>query len=177
MIDVFGHPAGPHPDGTRPYTGQSLEHSTGQVSTTNLSSPSADQLVGVESPFTGEGSPGSPWLQGYEDEHGLGHLDGVTAGVSTPTATAATTRGSPRTSTPRRPPSTAPRPPTGPAASPEASVRSPPSGSPASGRRLSREGGALALRTAHRSGSCTGEASAEDDAALWLPGALRRGGG
>ncbi|MEV4246706.1 hypothetical protein AB0J63_25190 [Streptosporangium canum] len=81
-VDVFGYPVGPHPDGTRPYTGQSLEHSTGQVSTTNLSSPSADQLVGVESPFTGEGSLGSAWLQGYVDERGLGYLNGITAGVS-----------------------------------------------------------------------------------------------
>ncbi|MGW0805610.1 trypsin-like serine peptidase [Nonomuraea sp. NPDC002799] len=81
-VDVFGYPAGPHPDGTRPYTGQSLERSSGQESATNLSSPSADLLVGVESPFTGEGSLGSPWLQDYVDERGLGYLNGITAGVS-----------------------------------------------------------------------------------------------
>ncbi|QYC43321.1 hypothetical protein Nocox_28685 [Nonomuraea coxensis DSM 45129] len=81
-VDVFGFPAGPHPDGTTPYTGQSLERSAGRVSATSLSSPSADQLVGVESPFTGEGSLGSAWLQRYEDELGLGCLNGVTVGVS-----------------------------------------------------------------------------------------------
>ncbi|MEU6716464.1 hypothetical protein ABZ897_33785 [Nonomuraea sp. NPDC046802] len=81
-VDVFGYPVGPHPDGTRPYTGQNLEHSSGQVSTTNLTSPSADQLVGVESPFTGEGALGAAWLEGYENERGLGYLNGITAGVS-----------------------------------------------------------------------------------------------
>ncbi|MEV4890617.1 hypothetical protein AB0K48_14605 [Nonomuraea sp. NPDC055795] len=81
-VNLFGYPAGPHPDGTRPYTGQSLERSAGQVSATNLTSPPADQLVGVESPFTGEGSLGSAWLQNYQDEHGLGYLNGITVGAS-----------------------------------------------------------------------------------------------
>ncbi|MEU6791540.1 hypothetical protein ABZ907_07590 [Nonomuraea wenchangensis] len=81
-VDVFGFPMGPHPDGSRPYTGQSLERSTGRVSATNLTSPEADRLVGVESPFTGEGSLGSGWLLRYEDERGLGYLNGVSAGVS-----------------------------------------------------------------------------------------------
>ncbi|MFF0768975.1 hypothetical protein ACFYUK_08775 [Nonomuraea wenchangensis] len=49
---------------------------------TSLTSPEADRLVGVESPFTGEGSLGSGWLLGYEDERGLGYLNGVTAGVA-----------------------------------------------------------------------------------------------
>ncbi|MBN6050660.1 hypothetical protein JYK22_01840, partial [Nonomuraea sp. RK-328] len=81
-VDVFGYPAGPHPDGTRPYTGQSLERSTGQTYVMKLSTPSADQPVGADSPFTGEGSVGSSWLQNYGDDQRLGHLNGITTGVS-----------------------------------------------------------------------------------------------
>ncbi|MEU7852642.1 hypothetical protein [Nonomuraea sp. NPDC049141] len=81
-VDIFGFPAGPHPDATRPYTGQSLERSTGRTSAMSLTSPPADQLVGVESPFTGDGSLGSAWLKDYSDEHGLGYLNGITTGVS-----------------------------------------------------------------------------------------------
>ncbi|MEU4543296.1 trypsin-like serine peptidase [Nonomuraea dietziae] len=81
-VDVFGYPAGPHPDGTRPYTGETLERSTGQTFTMRLSSPPADQPIGVDSPFTGEGSLGSSWLEGYSDDHRLGYLNGITTGVS-----------------------------------------------------------------------------------------------
>ncbi|WP_433514326.1 trypsin-like serine peptidase [Nonomuraea sp. CA-143628] len=81
-VDVFGYPAGPNPDGTRPYTGATLERSTGQTFVMRLSDPPADQPVGVDSPFTGEGALGSSWLQTYSDDQGLGYLNGITTGVS-----------------------------------------------------------------------------------------------
>ncbi|MEU7741124.1 hypothetical protein [Nonomuraea sp. NPDC049158] len=81
-VDVFGYPAGANPDGTRPYTGETLERSTGQTFVMRLSDPPADQPVGVDSPFTGEGSLGSSWLQSYSDDQHLGYLNGITTGVS-----------------------------------------------------------------------------------------------
>ncbi|MEU7987925.1 hypothetical protein AB0B56_23925 [Streptosporangium canum] len=81
-VDVFGYPAGPNPDGTRPYTGQTLESSTGPTFTMTLSGLSADQPIGVDSPFTGEGSLGSSWLYGYSSESRTGYLTGITIGVS-----------------------------------------------------------------------------------------------
>ncbi|GAA3146434.1 hypothetical protein [Nonomuraea roseoviolacea] len=81
-VDVFGYPAGPHPDGTRPYTGQTLERSTGPTFAMRLDTPPADQPAGVDSPFTGEGSLGSSWLESYGDDQGLGYLNGITTGVS-----------------------------------------------------------------------------------------------
>lgn len=81
-VDVFGYPAGPHPDGTRPYTGDTLERSTGPTFTMSLSAPPADQPIGVDSPFTGDGALGSSWLEGYSEEQRLGYLNGITTGVS-----------------------------------------------------------------------------------------------
>ncbi|MGP4100151.1 trypsin-like serine peptidase [Nonomuraea sp. KM90] len=81
-LDVFGYPAGPHPDGTLPYTGQTLERSTGAASGLAAPELSAEWLLGAESPFTGAGSLGSAWLLRYDADRGLGHLNGITMSVS-----------------------------------------------------------------------------------------------
>ncbi len=81
-VDVFGYPAGPDPDGTRPYTGQTLERSTGSTFAVGLLDLPADQPVGVDSPFTGEGSLGSSWLYRYSDDTRTGYLAGITISVS-----------------------------------------------------------------------------------------------
>ncbi|MCF6471141.1 hypothetical protein FAF44_22465 [Nonomuraea sp. MG754425] len=81
-FDVFGYPAGSHPDGSSPYTGQSLERSTGAATGVAVSDPVAERLVGVGSPFTGAGSLGSAWMSGYDEGLGLGYLTGVTMSVS-----------------------------------------------------------------------------------------------
>ncbi|MBE3014640.1 hypothetical protein IL992_36510 [Microbispora sp. NEAU-D428] len=81
-VDVFGYPAGPNPDGTRPYTGQTLERSTGSTFAVRLLDLPADQPVGVDSPFTGEGSLGSSWLYRYSGDARIGYLAGVTISVS-----------------------------------------------------------------------------------------------
>lgn len=80
--DVLGFPAGPHPDGTTPYTGQTLERSTGTTTAMTLSDPAANQAIGVDSPFTGEGSLGSSWLHLYDKNRGLGYLNGITISVA-----------------------------------------------------------------------------------------------
>ncbi|MFD1937023.1 hypothetical protein ACFSKW_36695 [Nonomuraea mangrovi] len=82
-VDVFGYPAGPNPDGTgRPYTGQTLEQSTGSTFPVRLSDLAADQAIGVDSPFPGEGSLGSSWLYHYSKDSGTGYLNGITISVS-----------------------------------------------------------------------------------------------
>jgi len=81
-VDLFGYPAGPNPDGTRPYTGETLERSTGSTFAMRLLDLAADQPVGVDSPFTGEGSLGSSWLYRYSGDTRTGYLNGVTIGVS-----------------------------------------------------------------------------------------------
>ncbi|MEU6414271.1 hypothetical protein [Microbispora sp. NPDC046933] len=81
-VDVFGYPAGPNPDGTRPYTGQTLEQSTGSTFAMTLLDLLAKQPVGVDSPFTGEGSLGSSWLYRYSGDTRTGYLNGITISVS-----------------------------------------------------------------------------------------------
>jgi hypothetical protein len=81
-VDVFGYPAGPHPDGTRPYTGESLESSSGRTSAAVVPSLKAEEFVAVGSPFTGEGSLGSSWLSRLDKHSRLGFLNGVTVSVA-----------------------------------------------------------------------------------------------
>ncbi|KAB8196901.1 hypothetical protein FH608_008955 [Nonomuraea phyllanthi] len=81
-VDVFGYPAGPHPDGTRPYTGQTLESSSGRTTTAQAPSVKAEEFTAVDSPFTGEGSLGSSWLLGYHKSKLMGYLNGMTVSVA-----------------------------------------------------------------------------------------------
>ncbi len=80
--DVFGYPAGPNPDGSQPYTGETLEQSTGSTFTMDVTGFHADRPIGVDSPFTGEGSLGSPWLTDYSADSRTGYLNGITISVS-----------------------------------------------------------------------------------------------
>ncbi|MGW2200136.1 trypsin-like serine peptidase, partial [Streptosporangium sp. NPDC001682] len=42
----------------------------------------ADRPIGVDSPFTGEGSLGSSWLTQYTNDSRTGYLNGITISVS-----------------------------------------------------------------------------------------------
>jgi hypothetical protein len=81
-IDVFGYPAGPNADGRQPYTGETLEWSTGATFDMNLSDLDAEHTIGVDSPFTGEGSLGSSWLLHYSSDSRAGFLNGITISVA-----------------------------------------------------------------------------------------------
>ncbi|MFF4622877.1 trypsin-like serine peptidase [Nonomuraea jabiensis] len=81
-VDVFGYPAGSHPDGKQPYTGESLESSSGDTTAAMVPSLKAEEFTAVKSPFTGEGALGSSWLLRYDKSSRLGLLNGVTASVS-----------------------------------------------------------------------------------------------
>ncbi|TYB50696.1 hypothetical protein FXF51_55390 [Nonomuraea sp. PA05] len=81
-VDVFGYPAGPHPDGQRPYAGDTLETSSGLPVTATAPAVKGEELLAVESPFTGEGSLGSSWLLRYDKASGRGYLNGLTLSVA-----------------------------------------------------------------------------------------------
>ncbi|GAA3710135.1 hypothetical protein GCM10022224_089550 [Nonomuraea antimicrobica] len=81
-VDVFGYPAGPHPDGNQPYTGETLESSSGRTTSALVPSLKAEELTAVESPFTGEGSLGSSWLLRYDTTSQVGYLNGITISVA-----------------------------------------------------------------------------------------------
>ncbi|GAA0408107.1 peptidase [Microbispora corallina] len=81
-VYVFGYPSGSHPDGNHAFTGQTLKWSYGKTFAAKAPSVKAEELVGVKSSFTGEGSSGSAWLLSYKNSRRLGYLNGVTSGVS-----------------------------------------------------------------------------------------------
>ncbi|MEW9532037.1 serine protease [Microbispora sp. NPDC049125] len=81
-VFVFGYPSGAHPDGTRPFTGNTLKWSYGKTFAATAPSIKGEEMLGVKSSFTGEGSVGSAWLLSYKSSRRLGYLNGVTAAVS-----------------------------------------------------------------------------------------------
>jgi hypothetical protein len=82
-VNVFGYPAGPHPDGMRPYTGENLKMSVGTVTTTaNAPTLKGEQLLPVRSWFTGHGAQGSSWLLNYDAAGARGYLSGLTLSVT-----------------------------------------------------------------------------------------------
>ncbi|MEW9532041.1 serine protease [Microbispora sp. NPDC049125] len=81
-VYVFGYPSGSHPDGNHAFTGQTLKWSYGKTFAAKAPSVKAEELVGVKSSFTGEGSSGSAWLLSYKNSRRLGYLNGVTSGVA-----------------------------------------------------------------------------------------------
>ncbi|MFI7708479.1 hypothetical protein [Nonomuraea sp. NPDC049480] len=82
-VNVFGYPAGPHPDGVRPYTGQNLKMSVGSVTTTaHAPSLKGERLLPVRSWFTGYGAQGSSWLLNYDAAGARGYLNGLTLSVT-----------------------------------------------------------------------------------------------
>ncbi|MDR8408894.1 hypothetical protein MTP10_09100 [Nonomuraea sp. 3-1Str] len=101
-VTTFGYPAGPQPDGTRPFDGRKLLSCAG--STRWTVAPSLDLQYGVQIQpcnFTA-GASGGPWLIDYQAGQGLGSLNGINSltwnrdakdgydAVSSPNFTAAT---------------------------------------------------------------------------------------
>ncbi|MGN9788444.1 trypsin-like serine peptidase [Nonomuraea sp. ZG12] len=81
-VDVFGYPAGAHPDGVRPYDGETIESSSGRTSAVRIPGLPAEELVGVDSRFTGEGALGSSWISSYDTGARIGYLTGITISVA-----------------------------------------------------------------------------------------------
>ncbi|WP_066362693.1 trypsin-like serine peptidase [Herbidospora mongoliensis] len=81
-VYVFGYPSGSHPDGNAAYSGKTLKWSYGKTFAAKASAIKAEEILGVKSSFTGQGSLGSAWLTQYKNTRRLGYLNGVTIGVS-----------------------------------------------------------------------------------------------
>ncbi|MGW5262540.1 trypsin-like serine peptidase [Microbispora sp. NPDC004025] len=81
-VFVFGYPSGSHPDGNYAFTGKTLKWAYGKTFKAAAPAVKAEELVGVKTSFTGEGSIGSSWLYRYSNTKRLGYLNGVTIGVS-----------------------------------------------------------------------------------------------
>ncbi|GGO08144.1 hypothetical protein GCM10010116_16460 [Microbispora rosea subsp. aerata] len=81
-VFVFGYPSGSHPDGNNAFTGKTLKWSYGKTFKAAVSSMKAEEVIGVKSSFTGEGSIGSAWIYRYSSAKRLGYLNGVTITVS-----------------------------------------------------------------------------------------------
>ncbi|MEU7937264.1 trypsin-like serine peptidase [Microbispora bryophytorum] len=81
-IFEFGYPSGSHPDGNYAFSGKTQKWAYGKTFKAAASSIKAEELVGIKSSFTGEGSIGSAWLYRYSNAKRLGYLNGVTIAVS-----------------------------------------------------------------------------------------------
>ncbi|MGI5154454.1 trypsin-like serine peptidase [Microbispora sp. CA-102843] len=81
-IFEFGYPSGSHPDGNYAFSGKTLKWAYGKTFKAAAPSMKAEELVGIKSSFTGEGSIGSAWLYRYSNTKRLGYLNGVTIAVS-----------------------------------------------------------------------------------------------
>ncbi|WP_211592239.1 serine protease [Microbispora sp. H10836] len=81
-IFVFGYPSGSHPDGNYAFTGKTLKWAYGKTFKAAAPAMKAEELVGIKTSFTGEGSIGSSWLYRYSSTKRLGYLNGVTIAVS-----------------------------------------------------------------------------------------------
>ncbi|WP_055479392.1 trypsin-like serine peptidase [Sphaerimonospora mesophila] len=81
-VFVFGYPSGSHPDGNHAYSGKTLKWSYGKTFAAQAPAIKAEELQGIKSSFTGEGSSGSAWLLQYKSAKRIGYLNGVTIGVS-----------------------------------------------------------------------------------------------
>ncbi|MBD3145137.1 trypsin-like serine peptidase [Microbispora bryophytorum] len=78
----FGYPSGSHPDGNYAFSGKTQKWAYGKTFKAAAPSMKAEELVGIKSSFTGEGSIGSAWLYRYSNAKRLGYLNGVTIAVS-----------------------------------------------------------------------------------------------
>ncbi|MFD1536064.1 trypsin-like serine peptidase [Nonomuraea guangzhouensis] len=76
-ISAFGYPAGPQPDGTRPFDGKTLKACSG--TTRRTVAPSLDLQYGVQlqpCEFSA-GASGGPWLINYQPVQKVGYLNGI----------------------------------------------------------------------------------------------------
>ncbi len=80
-VFVFGYPAGANPDGTRPFTGQTVKSCFGLTEKRSVSAPAWQLAHGVRLPRCGftSGASGGPWVIGYDRAKRTGSINGVTS--------------------------------------------------------------------------------------------------
>ncbi|MEV0144096.1 MULTISPECIES: hypothetical protein [unclassified Nonomuraea] len=79
-VRAFGYPAGPHPDGNRPYSGVTPKWCYGKTTgkAVGASWLKIEEHVGLKCPVT-PGFDGGPWLSNYSNSKRLGYVNGVTS--------------------------------------------------------------------------------------------------
>ncbi|GAA2323599.1 hypothetical protein GCM10010149_91090 [Nonomuraea roseoviolacea subsp. roseoviolacea] len=79
-VRAFGYPAGPHPDGNKPYSGVTPKWCYGATTGKAVGAPwlKIEEHVGLKCPVT-PGFDGGPWLSNYSNSKRLGYVNGVTS--------------------------------------------------------------------------------------------------
>jgi hypothetical protein len=79
-VRAFGYPAGPHPDGNRPYSGVTPRWCYGKTTgkAVGASWLKIEEHIGLRCAVT-PGFDGGPWLSGYRNGRRLGYVNGVTS--------------------------------------------------------------------------------------------------
>ncbi|MCT9931270.1 hypothetical protein N5079_13690 [Planotetraspora sp. A-T 1434] len=80
-VFAFGYPAGAQPDGSRPYSGQTVKMCYGVTEKRFAAAPTWQVEHGVRLPdcaFT-SGASGGPWVIGYNSAKKTGYLNGITS--------------------------------------------------------------------------------------------------
>ncbi|MEV0197431.1 hypothetical protein [Nonomuraea sp. NPDC050691] len=80
VVRTFGYPAGPHPDGNKPYTGVTPKWCYGKTASKVLQVPAkkVEEHQSLRCPVTA-GYDGGPWLYKYSNAKRLGYVNGVTS--------------------------------------------------------------------------------------------------
>ncbi|MBN6053593.1 hypothetical protein JYK22_16760 [Nonomuraea sp. RK-328] len=80
VVRTFGYPAGPHPDGNKPYTGVTPKWCYGKTASKVLQVPAkkVEEHQSLRCPVTA-GYDGGPWLAKYSNAKRLGYVTGVTS--------------------------------------------------------------------------------------------------
>ncbi|MDH2430917.1 hypothetical protein PYR91_36275, partial [Sphaerisporangium sp. TRM90804] len=78
-VYAFGYPAAPHPDGDKPFTGQTPKWCYGKTFAAAASAKfKAEAQIGLKCSMTA-GSSGGPWLLKYSSTKRLGYINGVSS--------------------------------------------------------------------------------------------------
>ncbi|MFC4536086.1 trypsin-like serine peptidase [Sphaerisporangium dianthi] len=78
-VYAFGYPAGPHPDGDKPFTGLTPKYCYGKTSAAGtVSGFKAEAQIGLKCSMTA-GSSGGPWITQYSSTKRVGYINGVTS--------------------------------------------------------------------------------------------------
>ncbi|MFC4588153.1 trypsin-like serine peptidase [Sphaerisporangium corydalis] len=78
-VYAFGYPAGPHPDGDKPFTGVTPKWCYGKTKPAGVSAAyKAEAQIALKCSMTA-GSAGGPWIAKYSSTKRLGYVNGVTS--------------------------------------------------------------------------------------------------
>ncbi|GII81620.1 hypothetical protein Sru01_66020 [Sphaerisporangium rufum] len=78
-VHAFGYPAAPHPDGDKPFTGQTPKLCYGKTyAAAAVADFKAEEQIAIKCSMT-PGASGGPWIAQYSSSKRLGYINGVTS--------------------------------------------------------------------------------------------------